>query len=344
MKSKLVMKKSPKMVPSSIIKPRQLNAHGGLIDEDIDDAHMLSENSNKKELYDSDWTGGPTIKQSQKASPTKLSRPHVKGENDFENEDSPSGYGKKPPKSMNELDADSSGPAVPDMEKQRNNKKPPYKSSIENQYNEDEASSDMKRAKYAKGGKVSLEMGKGPEFDNLDEPSDLEKDNDRMRLPEDEYMDNQHMSPMLADGGEVDDDGSSPANRPVTMGGSKGKIKSMGLDIFSKAAGGMIDSDEQPQPEAEQEHHDSIAAAIMAKRGLQKLADGGQVDLKENNQMEHPNKYYNQNEDHALDWVAGDEMPDQPHESNEKGHKLSDEDSHDHIDEMRRRMKAKKQF
>jgi hypothetical protein len=89
------------------------------------------------------------------------------------------------------------------------------------------------------------------------------------------------------------------------------------------------------------EHHDSVAAAIMAKR--RKMAEGGRVDINENNE-EQPNSFYEQNEHEALDWdMDDDQLEDQPMDSNEQGDQREDdtEDKHDMISAIRRKMKSK---
>lgn len=91
---------------------------------------------------------------------------------------------------------------------------------------------------------------------------------------------------MMAEGGRVDHNA----------------IAQQHLDMYKKhrmmAEGGMIDSMDQPEPEAELEHHDSLAAAIMSKR--KKFAEGGavndEIDIMDNGK-EIPNQYYGRNEE-----------------------------------------------
>lgn len=109
------------------------------------------------------------------------------------------------------------------------------------------------------------------------------------------------------------------------------------------AEGGMID-DEQPEPEEEDEHHDSIAAAIMSKQA--KFADGGMVDIDENGE-EQPNGYYARNEA-ALKENYDSDMDDvsQPMDSNEHGDSREDESENkrDMISQIMSKMKSRKQF
>lgn len=96
----------------------------------------------------------------------------------------------------------------------------------------------------------------------------------------------------------------------------------------------------------EDEHYDSIASAVMAKKRRAKMmAEGGMVDLDEN-AMEEPNnlddmnyealKKENYAEEHGLSAMGS------PEDSNEHGHELSDEDMHDMVDSIRRKLKAKR--
>jgi hypothetical protein len=112
--------------------------------------------------------------------------------------------------------------------------------------------------------------------------------------------------------------------------------KGYGAIIF-KARGGEVSA----MPEEEEEHHASIASAIMAKR--HRFADGGEVDLDENS-MEQPNGFYEQNEDAALK-ENYDEGMSSYHSTtdDEDGRELHDEDEHEKpmIAAIRRKMSKK---
>jgi hypothetical protein len=110
---------------------------------------------------------------------------------------------------------------------------------------------------------------------------------------------------------------------------------------------------DQPTEEHEEEMHDSLAAAIMAKRRKMMsgsgspdedravhMADGGMVDI-ESNAKEHPNRYYHQNEDVVLKENYDEDMHDvtQPMDSNEHSDDI-DEDVHDMISRIRAKMRA----
>ncbi len=120
------------------------------------------------------------------------------------------------------------------------------------------------------------------------------------------------------------------------------------------AEGGMADG------ELEEEHHDSIAAAIMAKREREKMlhsdsdedemvmmAEGGQVDIEENG-AEHPNAYYPRNEDEVLKENYDEDLMDvsQPSDSNEHSDRAEaseeNEDDQDIISKIRSRNALKR--
>lgn len=141
---------------------------------------------------------------------------------------------------------------------------------------------------------------------------------------------------------EEDDDQMSPAHDEY-MGGKEPML----------AEGGMLESEE------EIEHHDSLAAAIMAKRKMMsqdsdsdedhmvKMAEGGQVGIDENAE-EQPNGYYGRNEHAALKENYDSDMDDvsEPTDSNEMGdsREMSEENEHDMISHIRSKMKSRKQF
>lgn len=129
---------------------------------------------------------------------------------------------------------------------------------------------------------------------------------------------------------------------------------------FGYAEGGMIDENHQPKEEAQDEHHSSIAAAIMAKKARQMkldsdsdddemlmMAEGGQVDL-DHNSMEEPNSFYELNEHAALKENYDEDMEDmhQPMDSNEHAdeREANSENKLDMISAIRRKMASRRQF
>jgi len=201
--------------------------------------------------------------------------------------------------------------------------------------------------------KVDHEYGDGIEEDQAHDPKRLEDENDMEFPPESEIMESdlQEDKPKYADGGDVD----MGQTTGVTLGTKdKGKIKSMGLDIF-KAEGGEIGDDEM-----EMDHHSSITAAIMAKRkqmhdlidsgsldedDAAMFAEGGEVDMSSHsNQLE--DEYDEDNQEAIKKENYGDQSflhKSQPADSNEHGDDL-DSDKHDMISQIRSKMKKQKRF
>lgn len=114
--------------------------------------------------------------------------------------------------------------------------------------------------------------------------------------------------------------------------------------------------------EVEEDHHDSITAAIMAKRDRMhamidsgsmdeddavRMADGGMVDIDSNNE-EQPNSYYNRNEHAALKENYDSDMDDlsEPMDSNEMGDSREDDEENklDMVSSIRSKMNMKRQF
>ncbi len=154
----------------------------------------------------------------------------------------------------------------------------------------------------------------------------------------------------------------SPEDHPAAMDIETPEEKEYMKDkVEMLAQGGKVKSAMvQPEPEAEEEHHASIAAAIMAKR--RRMAEGGRVVpehpgdemLKEgevdidDNARELPNAYYHQNEDEVLEHNFDADMMDveQPMDSNQMNDPREDEESdrHDMVSRIRRKMSMKRQF
>lgn len=111
------------------------------------------------------------------------------------------------------------------------------------------------------------------------------------------------------------------------------------------AHGGPV-SPMSASPSDTEEHYESIADAILAKKRKAKFADGGMVDLDENAEeaSANPNTYDDQNELAAMkeNYDEGMDGVIDPMDSNEHGDELSDEDSHDMVDSIRKKYKAKK--
>lgn len=287
--------------------------------ETAKDASEVARNSAKKPLIDSLGTSNPTIKQAQKPSITRLSRPKMVGSDAFSVRDredvdkdlmrpaseAPDDYGKEPRKRYDEEDAAASGPKVPDMQEEHNNSKAPYKKAIEDQYSEDVAEADMEQPKkYAAGGEVAND-------------TEIKPDKGFGKI----IIIDKEKKPMMAEGGSIE--------REEMM---------------------------QPEAEAKEERHASIAAAIMAKRHaaaklnsdsdmdeMVLMAEGGMVDI-ESNGREEPNAFYDRNKAILKEnYDEGMEDAEQPMDSNEHGDAREDAESdpHDMVDKIMRKRKAK---
>lgn len=325
-------------------------------DQKADDSKMVSRNAVDKPAHDDSWTDRSTVAQAQKPSLTRLSQPKMVGSDAFS------------VRSREEADKDL----------MRMDSMPPEspKAQPPGMYNEEEASKKgpsvpaLKMKRMAEGGHVSLEIGKGPEEDELEHPEGLEEDADQMSPARDEYM-----AGHFADGGPVYQGSSRSRSRPdpivVHDDSAPAKYKPSAMsapshppmaapdedhpinDTSGYAMGGHVEN----MSEEEEEHHMSIAAAIMAKRdrmakagsdsdedSMMHMAEGGELD---SNAEESPNQYYKQNQA-ALKENYDSDMEDvsQPSDSNEDGD-MREEDSEnkrDMISSIRSKMNMKRQF
>jgi len=125
----------------------------------------------------------------------------------------------------------------------------------------------------------------------------------------------------MAEGGEIEEsvEDSSPEHMKVIL--------------KENSSEPMHNEDKQPK-----EHHKSIADAIMAKK---KMAEGGRVDIEENNE-EQPNGFYEQNEHEAIDWDM-DNGSDDPMVDSIDGDDLNSNE-HDMISKLRAKMAIKRAF
>lgn len=207
---------------------------------------------------------------------------------------------------------------------------------------------------YAKGGHVSMEMGEGPEEDNLQHPAGLEEDNDMMAPAESEYM-----AGYFAEGGEVEYDEygypkktpqATPTPKPKNEFHDTGKGIEDTSGFQKKAFGGSVED------EMEDEHHDSVAAAIMAKREREMpssdsdedhmMAEGGEVDIDENAE-EQPNMFYRRNQEALKENYDSDmDSLTEPTDSNEMAdpREENEENEHDMIDRIRSKANVRRQF
>jgi hypothetical protein len=208
----------------------------------------------------------------------------------------------------------------------------------------------------AKGGKIEAGDSESHNMFKRTEMEPEENEADLRRTRTDEY-DLQDSSSPSEDEGDENAMSRNEENQEQTSGDPDySEPHSDDLDTAMYADGGAAEGMDQPEPEQEEEHHDSIAAAIMSRRERAKAqidsgahdedlaaayADGGEVDL-ELNREEQPNQYYHENE-HMEDY--GEDLDDKgsPLDSNEMGDSEEDNtsDPHDMVASIRRKMKAK---
>lgn len=322
------------------------------------DAAMVARNSGKKALKDADWTDNPSVEQAQKPRQVPLSRPKLMGSDAFSvryhdeidqdlrrmSSEAPADPKEQPKKSYDEVGPDRRGPQVPDMADSHSTRRKPY----------------------AKGGEVEQSDYAARPNKYMDDLQDLppsHDEGDEMAMSHNE-MGPDRQGPHVPDMEE-------PHNEDQDK-------------IYGYAYGGSIEHEmnDVPHEEAEEEHDDSIAAAIMARRKENThsaasdsdidremmMAHGGEIMEDADEIHSHDSIYPSKSsqadlsrnadedaneEDHlsfnAIRKENYDESDalakmDQPMDSNEHGHNLPDEDSHDMVDKIRSKMNKKRQF
>lgn len=361
------------MEESKKIKPKlQGLAEGGAISaktekrpmpEDLhDDAVMEAHNRAKKALIDDGWTDKPTERQAQSNNGRMvkpIKHPRMVGssvfqtklrdeEDDLQTSEAPASDKEQPDADMNERDPKKQGKG-PDMSKPHTTAKA-----------------------YAEGGRINNEVS----FHDSEEDEDPNESPIResyMSPSEKEFMSKERMAPMLAEGGEPEPEDESyqeMLNRMVREAAINEKVKQIGQQQKDKmqaepkgmAEGGHIEEHEDNY--ADDGHHDSIAAAIMARRdrlhaeidsgahdldSAVRMAEGGEVDLSINADEEPNNE--DQMSFEALKKENYSETPgleelDQPHDSNLMGDEREDESENkeDRVSSIRSKMMAKRQF
>lgn len=346
-------------------------------DNQYDDAEMDRLNDGNKAPKNDSWTSRPDIMQSTKgAKTTRIKHPsmaqspvfkvRMRDEEDhLEDSDAPASPTEQPPMFDDEMDADKSGPDTPALHTKRMAKgghvkkddesmgvHEPYKASVGNSKGlskmGDETRWAQARAKdMPRSANEHKEHARGEAKRILEEQRLMPKPklqglaeggmiNDMMSMEDAEEDNVQHPAGLESDNDQMGD--SDAMNDHMEM----------------LADGGKVDGGS----EQEEDHSDSIAAAIMARRdrlhdevdsgahdldSAVKMAEGGEVDL-DMNAEEQPNDFYHQNQE-ALKENYDEDMDDmtQPEDSNTRGHRIHS-DENDMSDKIRSRMKAKRQF
>lgn len=201
---------------------------------------------------------------------------------------------------------------------------------------------DIKKENYAEGGHVGMEYGKKAEADARPaDPAGMMADDEEMSPSKKRIMAD-HMQALKKITPAVERITNKPDMPEMAKGGM---IKPQNMSRPDKGFGAIIakdDMDDQPEGEEMKDKKASLAAILMSMKKAKKMADGGMVDIDENNE-EQPNMYDEQNEE-ALDWDMDSQMADfpQPENSNEHG---MDMDNADHEEDLvaaiRRHMRKK---
>lgn len=370
-------------------RKRQKMAEGGQInesakserrpmpDERDKDSRMASRNSGKKALVDADWTGQPTVRQAQSNNGREvlpIKRPRMVPSNAFstrlydEEADLQNSAGvnngpqRQPPEHDNEEGADRQGPNVSDMESQHNNHRKPY----------------------AKGGPVmepkdheiqAKLRSDEAHLQSMKDPSEDEGASDARSRNE---MSPNRQGPAVPDM----EDEHSTGRRPYAEGGSvqyRDAMDNEDMEMELNPAHGRYSADNshmQPKEEHDEELHDSIAAAIMAKKDRESrmdsdsdideqmmLANGGeihshdsiysddndQVDLSRNadeDANEEDQLSFNALRKENYSESAGLRQLNQPNDSNLHGddEESDSENKHDMVNVIRRKMSMRRQF
>lgn len=291
-------------------------------DMTYNDKTDVSENSNKKELYESNWTDRPDKKQSQGAGMkvTKIKHPKMVKSDNLQVR-------------LRDEEDDLQESAGTNEGPQRQ----PPQADNEEDANKSGKSPEEQTA-HSTGRKVMAKGGKVENSDYNDSDPNAATDSDMKDTPSED------------EGIETAKHHNEEYQRQTSGNPDYSEPHSDDIDTAMYADGG--------EAEMAEEHHDSIAAAIMSRREQVKrqidsgahdedlaaaYAEGGEVDL-EHNAKEQPNEYPPINGD-ALDWDKDAEYLDssQPTDSNETGDEREDEtsDRHDMVNSIRKKMKAK---
>jgi len=323
--------KRSKMAKGGEVNESAKSEHRPMPDERDQDAKMVERNSSMKAPKDDNVSSDVTVRQAQKPSVTKLKHPSMvpsnafstrlrSEEDDLQSSAKPGPYGEQPPKHDDEEGADRQGPSVP----------------------------ALKMKMMARGGDIP---GKPKTEETVVIPDSGHGKIILVGQNRDKY----------AKGGDIEGKPKSE-NTVVIPDKGHGKIILVGQNREQYAQGGEIDEDDsmlQPQPEADEEHHASVAAAIMAKR--RKMAEGGdikshdsiysddsdQVDLSRNadeDANEEDQLSFNALRKENYSESEGLEQLDQPEDSNEIDDPREDRESdkHDMVSAIRRKMSMKR--
>lgn len=362
-------------------------------DDRHNDAKMVSRNSGDKAPKNDQWTDNPTVKQAQNNSSRKvlpIKHPKMVPQNSYsvrlrDEEDSlqssasPGPYDAQPPKHDDEEGPNRQGPKVSDMADEHSTKAKPYRKEIEDQYAQDVADADMKRSNaYAKGGMVEESDYSHPE-------NKYEHDFKSDTPSEDEgasYARSRNEEGPDRSGPGISDNEEPHSENDRQYDDAMDYDREMELNPAHDKHS-ADDSEDQPKEEADMDHEDSIAAAIMSKKDRKAMqhsdsdidsemmmALGGEILHDADEPLSHGsmdsddsdqadlsrNAEEDANEEDQASFDAlrkenyseseGLRQLDNPKDSGQHGdsEESDSENEHDKIDKMRSRMNMRRQF
>jgi hypothetical protein len=285
--------------------------------------------------------------------------------------DRPGPYGEQPPEHDNEMGPDRQGPMVPDMQDEHSTKRKPYAKGGEIEAGDGESHNMFKRTMmepmdppeemYEREDQRHHMIEDAPTMDEGADHARMLDEEDQDMMGSDPDMAKPHSAPKsYADGGMAQyDDAMDHIDHEMEYNPASGK--------FTKS-GGM----KRPEDEYEEEHHDSIAAAIMAKEAKERMdsdSDDDRMAMMANGGILSHDSIYSDDSDmadmsrnHDEDANEEDQLSfnalrkenynssnldvDQPMDSNEMGddEEMDSHDKHDMVSKIMRSMKKQRQF
>lgn len=187
---------------------------------------------------------------------------------------------------------------------------------------------------FAKGGSI---YGGKSEYDADEHPAGLESDNDQMQPSKDDFESNE-----WAGGTDLDGHDKAKGDSEKEYMANHMQMLADGGHVACMHCGGMgYDSEhdgatsEEHDIDADEDGHASIAEAILSKK---KFAHGGEISTDEEEGPGTDQSYNIKAKKYFQE--EGNTISPQPMDSNEHGHEISDEDAHDMVDMIRKKLKA----
>lgn len=211
----------------------------------------------------------------------------------------------------------------------------------------------LRRKRMASGGAIEIDFvsEKRANANNADDEEEMNMVKGKRMQREQEITANDERSAnadnasddrdldMYADGGMINADSEDEDEMRMI----RGKSMRHSDDLSAKSErrpSTQSDDDDGRDMDMLDDHYDSIADSIIAKR--KRFAEGGQVDLEANSREDKNNE-----DDYSYEALLKEQYDDgqlspQPRDSNLHGHELSDEDAHDMVEAIRRKLRAKR--